>query len=129
MSSTKEADIKKGLDLSLQLYKLLPNDYYVENRIFTAYIFYAKQEIEKKNWRVAEEWTLKGLKIRFHTEAMRTRLQILIGEAGDFIVQKKYAEAKKNLSEVVSIAGIAENKVLYPNEKKKAEAFLSKIPQ
>ena len=48
---------------------------------------------------------------------------------GRFYCAKKYAEAKKNLSEVVSIAGIAENKVLYPNEKKKAEAFLSKIPQ
>lgn len=129
VNSQKAADVQSGLDLSLELYKLLPGDYYVENRIIGAYVFYAKAELAKKNWRKADEWVMKGLKMRFHIEAMRTHMLVLIGEAGDFVAAKKYSEARTNLNEVISIASIDENKTIFVNEKAKAQAELDRIPK
>ena|SRR3989338_3938549 len=127
VKSTKRSDVQEGLDLSLQLYKLLPQDYYVENRIIQAYIFFAQQEVAKKNWRAADEWAMKGLRMRFHIVAMQTHLDILIGEAKDFIKAGDKASAIANLNDVLSIVKVDNNATLFAKEKDEAIKLLATL--
>lgn len=120
-------EVQKGLDIALELDKLVPGDFYVQNRILGAYKKFAEKEMEAKNWEKAKEWTQKGLQIRFDNMVMKTHLEILIKEAEDFLKKKKYAEAKSNLDSVLEIASIADNKDLFTEEAKEANELLSRI--
>lgn len=127
VDSQKKDDVDRGLALSMDLYKLLPGDYYVQNRIIQAYIFYAKQEMAKRNWAAADEWVVKALHYRFHIEAMRTHINILMGKAKDLIAAKKPDDAKAALNQAISIINTDDNNKIYVNELADAQKLLETI--
>lgn len=123
---------KKGeeaLALAMELDKLLPGDFYVQNRILGAYRVMAEKAIEEKKYDRAYDLLFNtALKIRFDAEVMRTYLHLRTVMAQEAIALKDYETARSYLSDVELIASIDENAGLYDDEKAEAERLLKTLP-
>lgn len=121
---------EEALEFALELDKLIPNDFYIQNRILGAYRVMAEDAIKKKDWNTAYDLLYKkALSIRFDTEVMRTYLKLRKLMAKEEIAQKHYDVARTYLAEIISIANIEENKSLYGEEFTEAEKLLKKLSQ
>lgn len=127
VKSDNPVKIQKGLDVALGLDKIESGNFYVQNRIIYAYTSFAQIEKKKGNIEEAKKLAEKALGVRFDSEAMRLRLQILMEQAKDDVKNKKYEDAKKKLNEVIGISGLDNNVYLYKDEKAQAEKLLQTI--
>lgn len=127
LKAVEERRADDAMKMGEALDKVLPNDFYVQNRILGAYRVMAEDEIAKKNWGAAEDILYnKALRLRFDAEVMRTFLKLRIAMADEAISAKKNEDAKKYLEEVFMIANIDENRALYQKEREDAEKLLKK---
>lgn len=129
IKTQKEDQVKKGLDIALQLNGIQGGDFYVQNRIIMSYVFFAKQAMKNKQWDEAESWTTKALQLRFDSVAMQTHMDINIERSQELIAKKQYADAKKYLLDVVAIANITDNNHRFDDRKATAEKLLGQIPK
>lgn len=124
---------KKGqeaLKLSLELDKVIPKDFYVQNRIIGAYRVLAEEQIEKKNYIEAMDLVTKGLQVRFDIDIMHTKLNLLILMAQDDIQNKKIDSAKKQLNEVLYTIEAQDSqaeKDIFAKEKAEASKILATL--
>lgn len=126
----KDGKGQDALRLALELDKLIPNDFYVQNRVIGAYRVLAEEQIAKKNLVEAMNFVQKGLLIRFDIDIMRTKLNLLIFMARDDIKNKKIDSAKKQLNEVLYIVDAQDSqaeKDIFAKEKAEAANLLATL--
>lgn len=127
LKAVEERRAEDALKMSEALDKVLPNDFYVQNRTLGAYRIMAEDAIAKKDWAAAEDILYnKALRLRFDVQVMRTFLNLRLAMAEEALTSKKTEDAKKYLEEVIMISNIDENKNLYPKEREDAEKLLKK---
>lgn len=128
LKAVEERRAEDALKMSEALDKVLPNDFYVQNRTLGAYRIMAENAMAKKDWKTAEDILYnKALRLRFDVEVMRTFLKLRLAMAEEALTSKKSEDAKKYLEEVIMISNIDENKNLYQQEKEKAEKLLKRL--
>ncbi|MCX6733225.1 MAG: hypothetical protein NTX63_00235 [Candidatus Peregrinibacteria bacterium] len=124
---------KKGqeaLKLSLELDKVIPKDFYIQNRIIGAYRVLAEEQIAKRNYTGAMDLITKGLQVRFDIDIMHTKLNLLILMAQDDIKNKKIDSAKKELNEVLYTIDAQDSqseKDIFAKEKTEASKILATL--
>ena len=126
----KMVTLKKGQDalkMALELDKLIPKDFYVQNRIIGAYRVLAEEQADRNNLEGAMQLTQKGLQIRFDPDIMRTQLDIEILMAKQAIRNNKPNEAKTKLNDIISIADAQDDLKLFAKEKGEAQKLLATI--
>lgn len=101
LAMVKEGKGQDALRLALELDKLIPKDFYVQNRVIGAYRVLAEEQIGKKNYVGAMDFITTGLKVRFDIDIMHTKLNLLIVMAQDDIKSGKISSAKQKLNEVL----------------------------
>ena len=120
---------EEALALAKELDKLIPNDFYIQNRILGAYRVMAEKAIEEKDYDKAYDLLYNtALKIRFDIEVMRTYLHLLTVKGEEAISAKDYSNAKAHLDEVVWIVAIDNNSDYFGEEKANAERLLKTLP-
>lgn len=123
-----EGKAEEGLKYALELDKLIPGDYYIQNRILAAYKAMAEAAIAKKDWVAAYDLLYnKALSLRFDAEVMRVYFKLRYLMAKEAIEDGRKEEAKQYLQEVVAIGLIEDNKPFYEIEVKQAEELLGSI--
>lgn len=130
LAMVKDGKGQDALRLALELDKLIPNDFYVQNRVIGAYRTLVEEQIEKKNLTAAMEFMKKGLMVRFDVEMMRTNLKLLKLMAQDDIKNKKIESAKERLSMVLYIIDAQDSeaeKDIFAKEKAEALRILSTL--
>lgn len=124
----EDRNAQDGLKVALALDEVIPNDFYIQNRIIAAYRIMAEDAMAKKDWKTAEDLLLKkALALRFDIEAMRTYLKLLMEEAKEAIANNKPDVAKKYLQDALMIVSIEENQKTYAEEAKQIASLLSRI--
>lgn len=124
----KERKADEALELALELNKLIPSDFYIQNRIIAAYRVMAEDAMAKKDWKTAEELLYKkALSIRFDIEAMRTVLKLRMEQTREAMAAGDLVGARKYLDEAYLIVNIEENKPLYVEEAKQIEALAAQL--
>ncbi len=121
--------VQQAFDFAIELDKVYPNNFYVQNRMMIAYNRFAREAMKKKDWATAYDFLYtKALKLRFDDDIMRTYLDLRNLMAEEAIANKKYDEALEFLKEVYSIANIKENEALYKQQQAKAQLLFKKLP-
>lgn len=129
VNSDDLTQVQEALDFAFALDKVLPNDYYIQNRMMIAYRRFAEEAMKKKDWATAYDYlNNKALHLRFDDNVMRTYLDLRNLMAEEDIANKKYDEALEFLKEVYSIANLKENEVLYKQQQAKAQLLFKKLP-
>lgn len=124
----RDRKAQEGLEIALKLDKLIPLDFYVQNRIIAAYRIMAEDEIAKKNYQAAEEiLKKKALSIRFDQEAVRTLIKLRLIQVKEALAQNNQQQARTYLEEVYLYTGVEENILLYKEERKEAETLAEKL--
>lgn len=124
----EEGNAAEALASGEALNEVIPNDFYIQNRILGAYRLMAEQAMAKKDWKTAEDILYnKALRIRFDFEVMRTYLKLKMEMGKEAIAGGKFSDARVHLDEVVVIANIPENQGFYSKEKQDAEKLLQSI--
>lgn len=123
MQMIRDGKGQDALKLALEIDKLIPNDFYVQNRVIGAYRVLAEEQIGKKNFAAAMDLIQKGLLIRFDQDIMTTKLKTLILMAKEDIKNGKMESAKKELNEVLYIIDAQDSEAEKNNfAKEKTEA-------
>lgn len=119
---------EEAIKFAQELSKIIPGDFYIQNRIIGGYVTLAKRAIDKKEWETATDYLAnKALHIRFDSEAMRAYLTMQTLRAKDEIAAKNIQKAKDFLGEVISIARIKDNITIFPDERLAAEKLFKSI--
>lgn len=124
---TEERKAKEALEIALELDKIIPYDFYIQNRIIGAYKIFAEDEMKKGELDKAMEWVTKGLQIRFDPYIMATKLDIEILMAKRAIKSGDTAEARVYLEEIINISDSQENKNIFSVQRNKAAEMLSEL--
>ncbi len=129
VNSDDLTQVQEALDFAFALDKVLPNDYYIQNRMMIAYRRFAQEAMKKKDWVTAYDYlNNKALHLRFDDNVMRTYLDLRNLMAEEAITNKKYDVALEFLKEVYSIANIKENEALYKQQQAQAQLLFKKLP-
>lgn len=123
----QEGKGEEAIELGLALDKLIPNDFYVQNRIIGGYRVIAEKQAKEGKFEEALKTFNKGLSIRFDQQIMQSRLKIMLDWAEDEIKKKNIEKVKSLINEVLMIVNIEENKTLFPDEKKRAEELVKLV--
>lgn len=121
---------EEALALAMELDKLIPQDFYVQNRIIGAHRVMAEAQLKAGNLTNAYQTIQKARAVRFDPEATRTYMHIQFALIEKDIAAKKYKDAALKLDDVMVIFQVDnenDSKKLFPDELKQAQKFAQEI--
>ena len=119
-----------ALALALELDKIIPNDFYIQNRLIGAYRVFAEDQIKAENLDKASEYVEKGLMLHFDPQIMGTKLNIKMLLAKKAIENKNIDQAQSLLNEVLIIIDSQDTeagKMIFKSQKAEVEKILSTL--
>lgn len=114
---------EEALALAFELDALIPQDFYVQNRIIGAYRVIAEKDFKAGKIDDAFATIQKARAVRFDPEAAKTFMKIQFARIQRDINAKKYEDAATKLDDVAVVLGLADNKGLFVEESKQADTL------